>query len=280
MLKCFFAYDKTNYSRHFTYYWASQQNLQSSHPGIYEEFLNGHFAVKRTPGKFNMLPSERVIEQTINKEQKGAGGIIGISTSSGAVQRWIFSSHTIAEILANFKHSLGMNQLVSKPKDLSKSRIILDETAVQICYNVIKCWGNPFEKSETLIGLSSQVEAPENALKDLLEAGEIGKARARDFIHERIETNNVDFYVPTKKIKLQTFEAVLAAKKIKTKYEEVAMRSDRETFARLLVIQKSRGISLENVLMYELSPTPLSLSNPASLTSLQKTAKSELFKHI
>ena len=68
-----------------------------------------------------MLPSDQVIEQTINKEQKGAGAIIGIRTSSGAVQRWIFSSHTIAEILANFKHSLGMNQLVSKPKDLSKS---------------------------------------------------------------------------------------------------------------------------------------------------------------
>ena len=32
--------------------------------------------------------------------------------------------------------------------------------------------------------------------------------------------------------------------------------------------------------MYELSPTPLSLSSPDSLTSLQKTAKSELFKHL
>ena len=86
--------------------------------------------------------------------------------------------------------------------------------------------------------MSSQVEVPGNALKDLLEAGEIGKAHARDFIHERIETNNADFYVSIKKIKLQTFEVVSAAKKIKTKYNEVAMRSDRETFARLLVIQK------------------------------------------
>ena len=32
-----------------------------------------------------MLPSDQVIEQTINKDHKGPGGIIGISTSQAAM---------------------------------------------------------------------------------------------------------------------------------------------------------------------------------------------------
>ena len=46
----------------------------------------GNFSAKKTDGSFK-LPPDQVIEQTIDKEQKGAGGIIGISTSDGAVQR-------------------------------------------------------------------------------------------------------------------------------------------------------------------------------------------------
>ena len=56
------------------------------------------------------------------------------------------------------------------------------------------------------------------------------------------------------------FETVSAAKKITTKYKNVVMRSERKLVAKLLVIQ-SRGISLEDVLMYELSPTPLSFES-------------------
>ena len=63
----------------------------------------GNFSVKRADGILKKLPPDQVIEQTINKEQKGAGGIIGISTSDGAVQRWVLSSHITAGLLSNFK---------------------------------------------------------------------------------------------------------------------------------------------------------------------------------
>ena len=113
--------------------WATQQKLQSAHPDMYNEFLNGHFAVRRTAGTFNMLPSDQVIEQTINKEQKGAGGIIGISTSTGAVQRWVLLSHIIAGLLTSFRNSLCMSQSTSKPKDFGRSRMKIDESAVEKC---------------------------------------------------------------------------------------------------------------------------------------------------
>ena len=44
-------------------------------------FLNrdGNFAVKRSVGKFNRVPSDQCIEQTINRQQKCSGGITGFS---------------------------------------------------------------------------------------------------------------------------------------------------------------------------------------------------------
>ena len=59
MLKWFFAYDRTNYARHFTFYWASQLNLSQSHPNMLKEFQKNNFSVRRVPGKFNRLPPSR-----------------------------------------------------------------------------------------------------------------------------------------------------------------------------------------------------------------------------
>ena len=71
MLPWFHAYDRVNYARHFTYCWAALNNLAETNPKMYAEFQEGNFAVKRTYGSFNMLPPDQVIEQTINKDQKG-----------------------------------------------------------------------------------------------------------------------------------------------------------------------------------------------------------------
>ena len=110
MLKWFHAYDNTNYVRHFTYCWATQQKLVQKHPEIYLEFWKGNFSVRRSQGKFNKLPLDQVIKQTTNKEQKGHGSIIGYSTSAGTVQRWIVTSHVIDSMTSCLKEQLGMEK--------------------------------------------------------------------------------------------------------------------------------------------------------------------------
>ena len=89
----------------------------------------------------------------------------------------------------------------SNPKNLGKKRIKDDEKVVQDCYNIIKEWWDPFKKSKTLIGLSSQIQAPEHVIKAILNAGSIGKDQYLKFIQKRIETNEVDFYAPIKQKK-------------------------------------------------------------------------------
>ena len=60
--------------------------------------------------------------------------------------------------------------------------------------------------------------------------------------------------------------------------QKVAISADRETFARLLLIQQKRKVNLKEVLTYELGPLPLSISNYDG--TLRKTQKSKLFQHL
>ena len=122
MLKWFYAYDSTNYARHFTYCWATQQKLAQKHPEIYLVFCKGNFSVRRSQEKFKKLPPDQVIEQTINKEQKGHDDSIGYSTSADTVQRCIVTTHVITSMTSRLKEQLGMEKPTSVPKDLSNTR--------------------------------------------------------------------------------------------------------------------------------------------------------------
>ena len=248
MLNWFHAYDHINYARHFTYCFASLQNLAENHPSIYHEFQQGNFTVKRSDGNFNMLPPDQVIEQTINKEQKGPGGIIGFSTSIGCVQRWVLSSHVTASWSEDFKNSIGLDKVENKPKDIGKSRVKLDEQMVQQCYKTIDHWQNPFLPQENLVSLSSGAVASKKIMEDLDAAENIGKASVQKFLKERIVDGTVEFHATIKKKKLSTFDALNKVKTCKVKDEVVTIKSDREIFARLLIIQRNRGVDLQEVL--------------------------------
>ena len=65
---------------------------------------------------------------------------------------------------------------------------------------------------------------------------------------------------------------------MKVKDQNVAICADRETFARLLSIQRTRNIDLREVMRYELGALPLSMANCDG--TLRKTQKSKLFKHL
>ena len=156
------------------------------------------------------MPPDQVIEQTINREQKGFRGIFGISTTDEALQRWILSSHIIAGLMANFKESVNLPTTTKNvPKDLDKTWIKNDEKVVQHCCSIIKSWQNPFEHSEKIVGLSSQIEAPPAVQKDLMNTATFGESSFKDFIQNRIESNNFGFYDFIKKNKMCNFDTAI-----------------------------------------------------------------------
>ena len=77
---------------------------------------------------------------------------------------------------------------------------------------------------------------------------------------------------------LLTFESTEKKAASKPKGITVALRSDRDTFARLLLIQKDRDIDLKETLQFELTPLPLPLANANG--TLSKTVKSKLLAEL
>ena len=78
-----------------------------------------------------------------------------------------------------------------------------------------------------------------------------------------------------KKNKLRTFNS-LGASPVSVSTNTIALKSDREMFPRLLVIQERCGINMRDILKFELSVFPLSLAT--SEGNLNKTVKSKLFQ--
>ena len=63
--------------------------------------------------------------------------------STGAVQRWILSSHTIAGMLSSFGSSIKLNQFKNKFKDIGKTSGWMKPQLED--HNIIKLWGNLFQ---------------------------------------------------------------------------------------------------------------------------------------
>ena len=142
---------------------------------------------------------------------------------------------------------------------------------------------NPFDipddcdRSEklSLLNIATGVVLPEQACDRLLDATELGKHSMEDFISTRINSNEVNFWDPLPKLKINTFSS--AAKKMEVKATNdkiITLTTDRELFGRLLVVAEQRDIDLREVLSYELSAVPVAIAHGDG--SLRKTTKSSL----
>ena len=65
---------------------------------MHRAFAEGQFSISRTGKTFSGMPADQVLEQTINKDSKGAGGLIGISRDENARTKWFLTSHVRAHL--------------------------------------------------------------------------------------------------------------------------------------------------------------------------------------
>ena len=261
MLPWMFGYDRPNYARFLIYYLVTMQKLPETHPAIHQQFEQGNFSVRRQHGKFNKIPSDQAIEQTINKDQKCAGGTIGYSTFEGTVQRWVLTSHVAAKCQSNMEEFLGLSEANSVTKDLARKRIVFDEECVVRSYDlIVEGGGTPFKENTSLIHVSSGLECGADIEADMVNTENKGEEAMCTFIANRIESAEEDLYAPIPKLMLKTFSAMKAKKSCCIKDKNLTLKADRDIFARLLVIREKRGVSLKEVLTYSLGPIPWSLA--------------------
>jgi len=83
----FFACDHTNYARWLPVHICDMLSLQESHPGIYEQFVNGNFTASKSHRNFSHIAIDQVHEQ-LNAAIKGDAGGVGLTENDAALCRW------------------------------------------------------------------------------------------------------------------------------------------------------------------------------------------------
>ena len=61
--------------------------LQQTAPEVYQGFQEGDFVTKETANQFNQIPDDQALEH-VNRIGKVAGGLVGITRSDAARDRW------------------------------------------------------------------------------------------------------------------------------------------------------------------------------------------------
>lgn len=102
---------------------------------------------------------------------------------------------------------------------------------------------------------------PENVRRDLCEQNTIGKKLFERFVEDRIKSALTNLWAPMKKRQLKTWKSTGKKLKVDTSDKIVELMEDRNLFARMLLVSKSRpDINLaDTVGRYELSVVPRSM---------------------
>ena len=106
VLPLFAGCDRINYLRWASVYLEDMRQLSQVAPAIEENFRAGKFAVKRTENKFSSVGADMCLEQTINRSQKTAGGIIGNTKRKQFVAQWEIIYHEMMAVL-NFQRQIS-----------------------------------------------------------------------------------------------------------------------------------------------------------------------------
>ena len=97
------------------------------------------------------------------------------------------------------------------------------------------------------LGFSSGRVAPKDLQDDILNAEDIGAGQLKDFLTTRIQSDETKFHDSIRKNKLKTF-GCLEANPINISNTTITLKSDQESFARLLVLKEKRGVSMKEIL--------------------------------
>lgn len=286
MVPHFFCMDRPNYSRWLPVYLADMRLLEESAADVHYEFMQGNHAVSRSSQPFSQVWTDMALEQSVNLDSKTKGGIVGISQKPGALERWFLTAHERAAVTTATKELCGIRRNVQKEvthKEAGRQRIQRDEEDVKkLIATLQSVMSNPFDRESDegnpipLSNLATGVVMPPDSATRLLNSENLGRQEMmRSFISKRLNSNEIQFWDPVSKLRIQTFASMAKKAKAKSADEKiVTVNADRSLFARLLIASRSRDINLREVLKYELSAVPYSLAHPDG--SLRKTTKSTL----
>ena len=230
----------------------------------------------------NQVWSDMALEQSVNRDSKTKGGIVGITLQKNALDRWFLTAHVRAAVTSAIREICSISnddEQVSElnHKEIGKKQRCRDQRDVQsMLTTVVEQMVNPFEGSDVkeLPNIATGVIASVEVAQGILEAKKDGQKAVESYVNDRLMSNKVGVFAPLEKAWRKTF-ASLRKRVSKAKGDKVtSINADRAFFSRLLIIANTRTLNLKEVFEYELSAVPYSIAYPDG--SLRKGTKSKL----
>ncbi|KAL9979291.1 hypothetical protein ACROYT_G016935 [Oculina patagonica] len=132
MLPWFAAYDHVNYTRWGAVFLADMSLLPQSAPEVHQGFQNGDFVTKEALSKFNQIPDDQALEH-VNRAGKVAGGLVGITRTDTARDRWCLTYNERAQLSEDTKVMFGIfGEEETDHKDCGRARMRRDEEDVPV----------------------------------------------------------------------------------------------------------------------------------------------------
>jgi len=92
----------------------------------------GGFVIRRSKSRiFNCVPTDQALEQTINREAKSQGGVIGLTLRKGTLLRWLMTRHTTGEYAEAFNDLCNSSSKDKLHDELGNTRIQRDKKDVK-----------------------------------------------------------------------------------------------------------------------------------------------------
>ncbi|KAG1698119.1 hypothetical protein GQR58_005824 [Nymphon striatum] len=256
--------------------------LETKDPNMFNHMKNGGFVVKWAEDRmFNCVPTDQALEQTINREAKTQGGIIGFTRRKGALLRWLLTRHVTGEYSEAFKDICVNHGFSLFHDELGNARMQQDrKDATNIKEFIQSQCQNPFDLDNipsTLVNITTgQVATPE-VEKSLIGATEKCQKTTDELFAERIdEGSSGSFWDPLPRCPIVT---VSSMKKALSYDKDRKLIIDTEIlFRRLLSVSKNREVDMRSVFSFELAAVPPSLFHDDG--SMRKTTKAELTKKL
>ena len=263
LLPLLFATARSNYAKYMPVMLLAMTQLPEQ---VEHAFQEGIFVAKLTEGNFNAVWLDYTLEVTENKALKGSGGIIGLRMRGDALARWFLARPIAAKYSMNFHnsckselereqshlvhHTAGKSYQNKWKGDVSKMSQMFDTGYI-----------DPFELCDPptqLVNFASGVMTTTEIEDSMISALAKGKYTAEKFVRERLatQTRSKSFYDPVPRCSTKTMTKL--RKSVKVKSKDVLMDGEI-MYLRLLAVNAHKKVSLERVMSFENSPTPLSI---------------------
>jgi len=195
---------------------------------------------------------------------KVSGGLIGITLNPSARNKFFLIAPELAGLAEEAKNMAGLSRRkkANEHHNLSTAILVSEERNVKQLTATIERFTNPFtEESDDLFNLVTKVVVAENVKDDLCGQSVIGRKLLETFVNERIKSDKVNVWSKMKKRKLLTWRINGKKLRVSLKDKVVELQEDRNLFARLMMVAKSRPeIDIKEAIgQHEFSVVPRSL---------------------